>query len=145
VVCGAKLIIISSDEPLMPATEARNSEIGRRVRVQRLARGLSQGELGKHLGVSFQQIQKYENGRNRVGSGRLQRVAEVLSVPITFFFSDNEKAAPTVPGDGSSPFDLWPCSGRSNAARASHMAEGQHALRIFLGIFRLSPSCHPHA
>jgi transcriptional regulator with XRE-family HTH domain len=77
----------------MRATRARDSEIGRRIRVQRLARGLSQREPGKHIGVSLHQVQKYEQGRNRISSGRLQRIADVLSVPVTFFF-DGQDAPP---------------------------------------------------
>ncbi len=50
--------------------------------------GLSQKELGSYLGVSFQQIQKYEKGLNRVSAGRLQEIANILEVPITFFYTD---------------------------------------------------------
>ena len=50
-------------------------EVGRRIRVQRMARGMSQTELGKRIGVTFQQVQKYEKGANRVGAGRLTRIA----------------------------------------------------------------------
>ncbi|SSZ39375.1 Helix-turn-helix [Bartonella grahamii] len=59
--------------------------------------GLSQKELGSHLGVSFQQIQKYEKGLNRVSAGRLQEIANILEVPITFFYTDifAEEAIPT--------------------------------------------------
>lgn len=53
-------------------------------------RGLSQTELGVALGVSFQQIQKYEKGSNRVGSGRLWRMSRALGVPITYFFEGLE-------------------------------------------------------
>ncbi len=67
--------------------DARDAEIGRRIRALRLERGLSQTELGNLLGVTFQQVQKYEKGANRVAAGRLQRVAEALQVPITFFYS----------------------------------------------------------
>jgi len=66
--------------------DARDAEIGRRIRALRLERGLSQTDLGNMLGVTFQQIQKYERGANRVAAGRLQRVAESLEVPITFFY-----------------------------------------------------------
>jgi transcriptional regulator with XRE-family HTH domain len=66
--------------------DARDAEIGRRIRALRLERGLSQTDLGNLLGVTFQQIQKYERGANRVAAGRLQRVAEALEVPITFFY-----------------------------------------------------------
>src|SRR5215475_3847613 len=60
--------------------------VGRNIRIHRLDRGLSQTELGKHIGVTFQQVQKYENGVNRVGSGRLFKIAGVLAVPVSTFF-----------------------------------------------------------
>src|SRR4051795_8296778 len=75
--------------------DPRDAEIGKRIRARRLERGLSQTELGQRLGVTFQQIQKYEKGANRVGAGRLQRIAEVLDVPITFFY-DGLGTAPNV-------------------------------------------------
>ncbi len=58
-------------------------EVGRRIRLQRIARGLSQTELGKELGVTFQQVQKYEKGVNRVGAGRLSRIASTLGVSVS--------------------------------------------------------------
>ena len=67
--------------------DRRDTEIGRRIRALRLERGLSQTELGTMLDVTFQQVQKYEKGANRVAAGRLQRVAEALEVPITFFYA----------------------------------------------------------
>jgi transcriptional regulator with XRE-family HTH domain len=69
-------------------------EVGRRIRAQRLVRGLSQTDLGKSLGITFQQVQKYEKGANRVGAGRLTRIAEVLNVPVSFFFSSIEQPGP---------------------------------------------------
>jgi transcriptional regulator with XRE-family HTH domain len=60
--------------------------VGSRVRLRRLLLGLSQEKLGDELGVTFQQVQKYERGANRIGASRLYRVAEVLEVPIGFFF-----------------------------------------------------------
>lgn len=62
--------------------------IGQKVRALRLERGLSQAELGRMAGVSFQQLQKYEKGYNRISAGRLQRIAAALDVPITKFYSD---------------------------------------------------------
>ncbi|WP_273719201.1 MULTISPECIES: helix-turn-helix domain-containing protein [Bartonella] len=62
--------------------------IGKRIRHRRMSMRLSQKELGNHLGVSFQQIQKYEKGFNRVSAGRLQEIAKLLKVPITFFYAD---------------------------------------------------------
>ena len=65
-------------------------EIGRRIRVQRTLRDATQTELAKAIGITFQQIQKYENGRNRVGAGRLYRIARFLGVPVTAFFDGLE-------------------------------------------------------
>lgn len=66
-----------------------DKEIGRRVKVRRLDIGLSQGKLGNAIGVTFQQVQKYENGTNRISVGRLQVIAKILKVPVSFFF-DND-------------------------------------------------------
>jgi transcriptional regulator with XRE-family HTH domain len=67
--------------------EPHDIEVGRRIRVRRLERQMSQTQLAVQLGVTFQQVQKYEKGVNRVGAARLQRIAEALDVPISFFFS----------------------------------------------------------
>src|SRR5262249_2662878 len=66
--------------------EPKDLEIGRLIRAQRLMAGLSQTELATAIGVTFQQLQKYEKGVNRVGSGRLTRIADKLKVPVTFFY-----------------------------------------------------------
>lgn len=66
---------------------AEDVEIGRKIRSLRLQRGLSQSGLGDGIGLTFQQVQKYEKGTNRVSAGRLQRIANLLQVPITFFYS----------------------------------------------------------
>ncbi len=60
--------------------------VGARVRFRRTMMGTSQEKLGEALGVTFQQVQKYEKGTNRVGASRLQKIAEVLQVPVSFFF-----------------------------------------------------------
>jgi len=60
--------------------------VGLKVRKARKAMDMSQTELGNQLGVSFQQIQKYEKGSNRIGSGRLWEISRVLQVPIDYFF-----------------------------------------------------------
>jgi transcriptional regulator with XRE-family HTH domain len=79
--------------------DPRDAEIGQRVRALRLQRGLSQTELGQLISVTFQQVQKYEKGANRISAGRLQRIAEVLGVPVAHFFArptdkDTADAAP---------------------------------------------------
>ena len=62
--------------------------VGKRVRLRRLQLSLSQTELAQKLGLTFQQVQKYEKGTNRVSCSRLSEISEVLDVPITFFFSE---------------------------------------------------------
>jgi len=66
---------------------AEDVEIGRKIRALRLERGLSQTGLADGIGLTFQQVQKYEKGTNRVSAGRLQRIAALLNIPVTFFYS----------------------------------------------------------
>lgn len=67
-------------------------ELGKKVRLRRVEMKLSQGDLGEKLGVSFQQVQKYEKGVNRIGASRLQQIAKILEVPVTFFYEGDAKA-----------------------------------------------------
>ena len=62
--------------------------VGSRVRMRRMMVSMSQEKLGESLGITFQQIQKYEKGTNRVGASRLQAIASILAVPVSFFFED---------------------------------------------------------
>jgi len=62
--------------------------VGSRLRLRRNMLGISQEKLGESLGITFQQIQKYEKGSNRVGASRLQAIASILDVPVSFFFED---------------------------------------------------------
>lgn len=73
-----------------------DKHVGSRVRMRRMMVGMSQEKLGEHLGITFQQIQKYEKGTNRIGASRLQQISLVLGVPVAFFF----EGAPTVGPDG---------------------------------------------
>jgi transcriptional regulator with XRE-family HTH domain len=77
--------------------------VGRNIRVRRLASGLTQAELGAKLGVTFQQVQKYEKGINRIGSGRLYEIAEIFEVPVKSFFGGETKEPAS---RKSSPFEL---------------------------------------
>ncbi len=67
--------------------------VGNRLRSRRLVLGLSQEKLGDHLGITFQQIQKYEKGTNRISASKLQAAAGVLGVPVTYFFQDQQVPA----------------------------------------------------
>jgi transcriptional regulator with XRE-family HTH domain len=66
-------------------------ELGKRIRLRRVEQRISQAELGDQLGVSFQQVQKYEKGVNRVGAARLQQIATALDVPVTFFYDGDAR------------------------------------------------------
>jgi transcriptional regulator with XRE-family HTH domain len=71
---------------LIKSPNATDTHVGRRVRIRRMMLGMSQTDLGDAVGLSFQQIQKYEKGTNRIGGSRLQQFAHILHVPIPFFF-----------------------------------------------------------
>ena len=82
-------------------------QIGESIRTHRLIVGMSQSDLARRLGVSFQQIQKYEKGTNRVGAGRLPQIARIFDIPISALFDAN---ADTSPGEtaGIAPVKLIP-------------------------------------
>lgn len=63
-----------------------DAHVGSRIRMRRTLIGMSQEKLGEALGVTFQQVQKYEKGSNRVGAGRLQNIGTVLGVPVSYFY-----------------------------------------------------------
>src|SRR6187455_1914404 len=82
-----------------------DKHVGSRVRMRRMMLGMSQEKLGDALGLTFQQVQKYEKGTNRIGASRLQQISEVLQVPVSFFFEGvpNATAAATGATDSGSP------------------------------------------
>jgi transcriptional regulator with XRE-family HTH domain len=77
--------------------------VGSRVRLRRMMLGMSQERLGESIGITFQQIQKYEKGTNRIGASRLQHIARVLSVPVSFFFEDAPGASVEQPAGMAEP------------------------------------------
>src|SRR4029077_7479502 len=79
--------------------------VGSRVRLRRNMLGLSQERLGEGIGLTFQQVQKYERGANRIGASRLHDLSRVLDVPVSFFFDDMDPVrAPAIPaGCGEAP------------------------------------------
>jgi transcriptional regulator with XRE-family HTH domain len=96
--------------------------VGRNIRLRRLEKRLSQTDLGHRLGVTFQQIQKYENGTNRVGAGRLLQIAEVLDVPVQSFF------------EGARPGDI------PETGSPSKLISGPQALRLARAFARIEDS-----
>jgi len=79
----------------MPTSEPSlwDENIGKRLKLRRLQLGLSQESLGLALGVTFEQVQKYESGNDRIEVTRLQQIAEILNVPVLFFFGGTLSAA----------------------------------------------------
>src|SRR5882762_2895615 len=85
-------------KPLPPKTPRPvDSHVGARIRLRRGMIGMTQEVLGRKLGITFQQVQKYEKGANRVGASRLQQIANILQVTPAFFF----EGAPAIPGQKS--------------------------------------------
>jgi transcriptional regulator with XRE-family HTH domain len=72
-----------------------DKHVGSRVRMRRMMLAMSQEKLGDALGLTFQQVQKYEKGTNRIGASRLQQISLILQVPVSFFF----EGAPALPGN----------------------------------------------
>lgn len=82
------------------------AEIGARVKAARLLAGMSQEQLGDRLGVTFQQIQKYEKGANRVSASRLVRVAKITQQPLVFFLPESDDVATSVVNLDRADIDL---------------------------------------
>ena len=76
--------------------------VGSRVRMRRIMLGMSQERLGEGLGLTFQQIQKYEKGTNRIGASRIQQISEILQIPVSFLF-EGSPGSSAVFGEAPSP------------------------------------------
>ena len=77
-----------------------DKHVGSRVRMRRMMLGMSQEKLGDALALTFQQVQKYEKGTNRIGASRLQQISQILQVPVAFFFEGAPVLAETAAGEG---------------------------------------------
>jgi transcriptional regulator with XRE-family HTH domain len=107
--------------------DAIDIHVGARLRQRRTLLGMSQEKLGEALGLTFQQVQKYERGANRIGAGRLHQIAAVLDVPVAYFFEE-------MPRRGAPPSSV----SHDEAAQPSerHVAEDQMARRETLELVR---------
>ena len=95
--------------------------IAENVRTARIARNLSQTDLGKPLGITFQQIQKYEKGINRIGAGRLVAIADVLQVPVTDLLAGT--------GKGQSSSERTPCETLAGSREGNRVAAAFNGLQ----------------
>ena len=93
---GEKLMSVKAPNPV-------DKYVGSRIRMRRIMLGMSQEKLGESLGLTFQQIQKYEKGTNRVGASRLQQISEILQVPVSFLFEGGPGGAISANGLSEAP------------------------------------------
>ena len=104
-----------------------DKHVGSRVRMRRMLIGMSQEKLGESLGITFQQVQKYEKGTNRIGASRLHRIGTILGVPIEFFYE-------------GAPHGSGPATGFSESASSTYVSdflstsEGVQLVKAFLAI-----------
>lgn len=110
--------------------------VGSRVRERRLAMRMSQGKLGSALGVTFQQVQKYEKGTNRISASRLQQIGAILSVPVSYFFEGLHMVALPLTGFSDEPDSATYRSDVSNSPLIdTHTAdEGYLLIKAFMCI-----------
>jgi DNA-binding XRE family transcriptional regulator len=126
--------------------DGRDAEVGRRVRSRRIECRLSQTELADGIGVTFQQVQKYEKGVNRIGAGRLQRISEALKVPVSFFFGSGTGGtyASTTATGGESVFSMMQTSGSVRIVRAFHKIKSRKARQLLVEMAEEIASANAH-
>ena len=115
---------------MTPAKKTPNPidvHVGSRIRLRRNMISMSQEKLGEALGITFQQIQKYEKGTNRVGASRLQQISQVLGVPVAFFFED-------APGDAPAGAEMAESNSSAYVVDFLSSAEGLQLNRSFARI-----------
>ncbi len=94
--------------PKTPTPNPIDIRVGARLRLRRNMLGLSQEKLGELIGLTFQQVQKYERGANRIGASRLYELSRVLDVPVSFFFDDTDPVhAPAMGGFAEPPAEAF--------------------------------------
>jgi transcriptional regulator with XRE-family HTH domain len=104
-----------------------DKHVGSRVRMRRMMVSMSQEKLGDALGLTFQQVQKYEKGTNRIGASRLQQISLILQVPVSFFF----EGAPPPPG---SPEGFGEASSPASVQEILSTSDGLALVKAFAQI-----------
>ena len=109
-----------------------DKHVGARVRMRRMMLSMSQEKLGDALGLTFQQVQKYEKGVNRIGAGRLQRISEALEMPISFFFGGSPQKAEGAAKEPESIFGFMQSSGSVRIVKAFHTIKSRKARQLLV-------------
>jgi transcriptional regulator with XRE-family HTH domain len=112
-----------------------DKHVGSRVRMRRLMLGMSQEELGDKLGISFQQVQKYEKGTNRISASRLHEMSEILQVPVPFFFDGAPRIAGHSGKGAQAPSPAYVSHSKGTVSRSLLHLLGQIDIRLI----RFSP------
>jgi transcriptional regulator with XRE-family HTH domain len=108
-------------------------EVGRRIRIERTLRGISQSTLGRALGITFQQVQKYEKGTNRVGAGRLMRIAKELGVPVGALLGADGETVKEL-SDGSNTLEYLALPGAIRLLQAFAQIEDKGTKSAFIDL-----------
>jgi transcriptional regulator with XRE-family HTH domain len=111
--------------------------VGSRVRMRRMMIGMSQEKLAEALGLTFQQVQKYEKGMNRIGASRLLQIANILGVPITYFYEGHETVPMPTEVPVSSPTELTSRRDSIELLQAFNKIENQKLRRALVTLARL--------
>ena len=106
-----------------------DAHVGSRVRLRRMLLGMSQERLGESMGLTFQQVQKYEKGVNRIGASRLFQISRILEVPVQFFFEE----APHI-GNGNQPRGMAEPESEAFILEFLNSREGLELNRAFVKI-----------
>lgn len=122
-----------SHDPKTKAPDFRDRHVGQRIRSRRVMLGMSQAKLAQALGVTFQQVQKYEKGTNRIGASRLQQIAGILSVPVEFFFEGAPQLEPVGPG-GEPRGGFAEAPGSGYVSDFLSTSEGVHLMKAFIRV-----------
>jgi transcriptional regulator with XRE-family HTH domain len=108
------------------APDPTDKHVGNKVHMRRIKMGWSQQKLGDALGVSFQQVQKYERGNNRISASSLQRIAEVLQVPLEYFFEGAPQVKGTIEAKGAQAV--------TDLSEFVASSEGLSLIKAFMGV-----------
>lgn len=115
-----------------------DTHVGTRIRLRRTLLGMSQERLGEALGLTFQQVQKYERGVNRVGASRLFDLSRVLDVPISFFFDDMPEALSGMHGTGHTTRAAGGFSERQDAFGSDDSMNRRETLELVRAYYRIT-------
>jgi transcriptional regulator with XRE-family HTH domain len=122
-------MIVTSERMAGKKPNPVDAHVGSRVRLRRMLLGMSQERLGESMGLTFQQVQKYEKGVNRIGASRLFQISKILDVPIQFFFEE----APHI-GDGSPARGMAEADSETFILEFLNSREGLELNRAFVKI-----------